>query len=84
MHRLYKRLPEACFRKGFWQAVYAAQLRLSKSEIYEVHLRFPPTWYINVLYQGCLCILYTNLHVCSFQGTFMTDILSVIRNLKSL
>ena len=77
-----QRLPEACFRKGFWQAVYAAQLRLSKSEIYEVHLRSPPTWYINVLYQGCLCILYTNLHVCSFQGTFMTDILSVIRNLK--
>ena len=43
MHRLYKRLPEACFRKGFWQAVYAAQLRLGKSEIYEVHLRSPPT-----------------------------------------
>ena len=83
MHRLYKRLPEACFRKGFWQAVYAAQLRLGKSEIYEVHLRMlTSTQYINVLYQGCLCILYTNLHVCSFQGTFMTDILSVIRNLK--
>ena len=39
MHRLFKRLLEACFHKGFWQAVYAAQLRPSKSKIYEVHLR---------------------------------------------
>ena len=63
MHRLYKRLPEACFRKGFWQAVYAAQLRLSKSEIYEVHLRSPLTWYINVFYIKDACVSYTQTYM---------------------
>ena len=66
MHRLYKRLPEACFRKGFWQAVYAAQLRLSKSEIYEVHLRSPLTWYINVFISRMLVYLIHKLTCMQF------------------
>ena len=62
MHRLYKRLPEACFRKGFWQAVYAAQLRLGKSEIYEVHLR-PHSHGILTFYIKDACVSYTQTYM---------------------
>ena len=62
MHRLFKRLLEACFHKGFWQAVYAAQLRPSKSKIYEVHLR-TSTYMVHYVSIKDACVSYTQTYM---------------------
>ena len=59
---LRKRLLEACFHKGFLSHLY---MRRSRDRM-------------NRRFMRCTYDHYTNLHVCSFQGTILTESLSVI------